>query len=405
MAMATALCSARAASTAGDLAALATSATGHSHHWQYGPLFPVAVEGVGGAGTLNEAARPVSPHHIGLGGWDRLLCPLTFGGVDCWGDGGFGQLGNGTLHSAGIALPGLRRRVGRHGAPNGVASLTSDWRLTTAPSSPPARSTVGGMAAMASSGTGRFTPPGRWQRHAGPGRRGGGTRAARWVANLMSDNPGSCALLTSGEVDCWGMGDHGELGNGTVYTRGTRAVPAGPARRGWRRRATLWGGEPGERWLSATAPSSPPAGSTAGGLAFSAPRERGLLQHRGTMGSSIAGPAVDGLGGTGTLTGVASLTSDGGSDCAHITSGGGRLLGGWLRLRRAREREFYSREWAAPRRSRWSGPWRDWASHWGRQPGERWQLWLLRSPQLGQRRLLGIWRLRATWERDLLPVG
>ena len=34
------------------------------------------------------------------------------------------------------------------------------------------------------------------------------------VASLTGDGYGYCALLTSGGVDCWGMGDVGLLGNG-----------------------------------------------------------------------------------------------------------------------------------------------------------------------------------------------
>ena len=65
---------------------------------------------------------------------------------------------------------------------------------------------------------------------------------------VVSDGSGYCALLTSGEVDCWGNGEYGQLGNGTFYT-------------------------------------SSPFGS--------------------------ATPVVvEGVGGTGTLTGVASLVSD-----------------------------------------------------------------------------------------------
>ncbi len=30
----------------------------------------------------------------------------------------------------------------------------------------------------------------------------------------------SCAILTSGRVDCWGSGYDGQLGNGTFYTTG-----------------------------------------------------------------------------------------------------------------------------------------------------------------------------------------
>ncbi|MCX6508277.1 MAG: hypothetical protein NTY27_03725, partial [Actinobacteria bacterium] len=47
------------------------------------------------------------------------------------------------------------------------------------------------------------------------------------VASLTSTFYGYCALLTSGRVDCWGSGFYGELGNGKFYTPGNygSAIP------------------------------------------------------------------------------------------------------------------------------------------------------------------------------------
>jgi len=38
------------------------------------------------------------------------------------------------------------------------------------------------------------------------------------VKHIVSDSAGDCALLTSGRVDCWGYGADGELGNGRFYS-------------------------------------------------------------------------------------------------------------------------------------------------------------------------------------------
>ena len=40
--------------------------------------------------------------------------------------------------------------------------------------------------------------------------------------SIVSNGEGSCALLTSGRVDCWGYGNYGELGNGKFYNSGNQ---------------------------------------------------------------------------------------------------------------------------------------------------------------------------------------
>ena len=45
--------------------------------------------------------------------------------------------------------------------------------------------------------------------------------------SIVSNGSSYCALLTSGGVDCWGYGNDGELGNGQFYTSGNygSAIP------------------------------------------------------------------------------------------------------------------------------------------------------------------------------------
>ena len=96
---------------------------------------------------------------------------LTSGGVDCWGMGFYGDLGNGQFYTSGnygSAIPVAVVSTSGSGTLSGVASLTSDYAGT-----------------------------------------------------------GYCALLTSGRVDCWGFGGFGELGNGKLYYPGNygSAIP------------------------------------------------------------------------------------------------------------------------------------------------------------------------------------
>lgn len=51
------------------------------------------------------------------------------------------------------------------------------------------------------------------------------------VVSVVGDGSTNCALLTSGGVDCWGLGDDGELGNGLFYPTGPMETgPQGAAR-------------------------------------------------------------------------------------------------------------------------------------------------------------------------------
>ena len=123
----------------------------------YGSAIPVAVVSTSGSGTLSGVASLTSnQNNFG----DAYCALLTSGGVDCWGPGGSGELGNGqfyTLGNVGSAIP---------------------------------------VAVVSTSGSGTLSG----------------------VASLTSNGIGYCALLTSGGVDCWGYGNHGQLGNGKFYT-------------------------------------------------------------------------------------------------------------------------------------------------------------------------------------------
>ena len=98
-------------------------------------------------------------------------CALrTSGGVDCWGYGRYGQLGNGQFYIS--AKPVAVVSTSGSGTLSGVASLTGE-------------------------------------------------------GNGNGSGSSYCALLTSGGVDCWGWGPYGELGNGKFYTSGNSgsAIP------------------------------------------------------------------------------------------------------------------------------------------------------------------------------------
>ena len=104
--------------------------------------------------AANKPSLP--PTKSVVSGGSGYCALLTSGGVDCWGYGYSGQLGNGQFYTSGnqgSAIP---------------------------------------VSVVSTSGSGTLSG----------------------VASLTSGGSSYCALLTSGGVDCWGHGGLGELGNG-----------------------------------------------------------------------------------------------------------------------------------------------------------------------------------------------
>ena len=61
------------------------------------------------------------------------------------------------------------------------------------------------------------------------------------VRSVTGGGAGSCALLTSGKVDCWGLGQFGQLGNGKFYTTGEKGSSVSVAVEGMGGTGTLGG--------------------------------------------------------------------------------------------------------------------------------------------------------------------
>ena len=241
-----------------------------------GSAFGTAVVGVGGSGTLSGVASLASTG----GNSEASFCAvLTSGGVDCWGYGEDGELGDGTFYTSGhdgSDVPVTVLGVGGNGTLGDVTSLASDGSGFCALLGSGGVDCWGyGLTGELGDGTfyGSSTNNGSAVPVAVLGVGGSGTLSG--AASLRSDTlvssyfgAGYCAVLASGGVDCWGAGVFGELGDGTFY-------------------ATYVGGDP------ANSGSAEPV-------------------------------AVVGIGGSGTLGGVTSLVSDadGHSYCALLASGG-----------------------------------------------------------------------------------
>lgn len=127
---------------------------------------------------------------------------LTGGGVKCWGDDGYGQLGDG-------GGPSRATPVDVVGMTSGVAAISTGAYDTCALMTAGTvkcwgRNEVGGL------GDGTTTP------------RSGPVDVVGLPPNVTSISVGSehaCAVTSKGGIDCWGGNGFGELGDGTTTER------------------------------------------------------------------------------------------------------------------------------------------------------------------------------------------
>jgi len=271
---------------------------------------PVPVEGVGGTGTLTGVARLVTDR-------DGTYCALLdSGGVDCWGSGGYGALGNGTFSSS--ATPVQVDGVGGTGTLTGVAALASEGGSSYCALLDSGAVDCWGWGVDGELGNGTFYTATNNRGSATPVQVEGvgGTGTLNGVAALASDGSGFCAILGSGGVDCWGFGIGGELGNGTFYPRTGNDGSATPVQvEGVGGTGTLTGVR---SLLSGDTAYCAILGS--GGVDCWGDNFSGGLGN-GTFSNSATPVQVEGVGGTGTLTGVRSLASVLQGVCAVLASG------------------------------------------------------------------------------------
>ena len=195
-----------------------------------GSATPVKVKGVGGTGTLTRVTSLVSDQ-TSYSAAASYCALLSSGGADCWGEGSDGVLGNGTFYGSpdyGSATPVVVESVGGNGTLTGVTSLFGDGDGFCA-----LLTSIGvdcwGDGYYGQLGNGTFYTSEPYGSAAPVAVEGvGGTGTLTGVSNLVGGWEGYCALLTSGRVDCWGFGLYGELGNGSFYKTGNAAGSATP---------------------------------------------------------------------------------------------------------------------------------------------------------------------------------
>ena len=158
-----------------------------------------------GDGTYSDSYVPVDVVDLTSGiisvstGYWHTCAVTTSGGVKCWGSNYYGELGDGTTTYSNIPVDVV-------GLTSGVAFASSGYRHTCAVT------TSGGVKCWG------------WNEN---GQLGVGTTRRRYtpvdvvgltsgIASISSGGRHICAVTTSGGVKCWGSNKNGQLGDGTT---------------------------------------------------------------------------------------------------------------------------------------------------------------------------------------------
>ncbi len=164
-----------------------------------GSTTPVAVEG------LTDAAAVGS-------GTDVSCALLTSGRVDCWGSNTYGSLGDGTTNDSTTAVA--------------VANLSDATMLGTVGLTSCVLRSDASVACWGYDSDGQLGDAGAFNN----GAYSSTAVAVQGVTNATAVSVGdyhACALLTGGNLKCWGRGINGQLGNGTTTTTSTPVSVAG----------------------------------------------------------------------------------------------------------------------------------------------------------------------------------
>lgn len=157
------------------------------------------------------------------------------GGITCWGDGGSGQLGQGTLASA--TTPVAVARIGadnydfvdQFGEPASVRAyqVSAGEAHTCARTSTSAGSAGLGVRCWGATNLGElgngapFCLAGAICDPKAPNPSPQRVTGVASAIHLAAGGHHSCVVLTGGAVRCWGLGDQGQLGNGATRRSST----------------------------------------------------------------------------------------------------------------------------------------------------------------------------------------
>ncbi len=308
--------------------------------FNYSATVPVAVVGISGTGTLSSVVGVVSD--VQLGEEPSVCADLSTGKVDCWGYGAFGELGNGTFYTQSpygsavpVAVDGLSDVASLIGRPDGsyCAVLTS------------ANVYCWGDGYSGQLGNGTFYTSGNEGSAVPVAVKGmGGTGTLTDVSSLGGEgqNGGYCAILTSRQVDCWGNGASGALGDKKFYA-GSPSGSAVPvevvALTGTGRLGSVKDLADADDNSYCARLSS--ARVDCWGFGQFGEMGNGKFYENNDEGSDIP-VSVKGIDGAGTLGSVSSLTSDGTASYCAIVGAGRVACWGWGAAGQIGDGSFYN---------------------------------------------------------------
>jgi alpha-tubulin suppressor-like RCC1 family protein len=256
---------------------------------------PVQVAGLGGTGLLSGIAS------IAAGQYHTCALSAT-GAVYCWGYNDLGQLGNNSTNSH---VPVQVEGVGGSGLLSGIASIAAGWDHTCALTATGAVYCWGwnNYGQLGNNSTTESNVPVQVEGVGGSGLLSG-------IASIAAGELHTCAVSTTGAVYCWGYNDLGQLGNNSTTNSHVPVQVEGVGGSGLLSGiASIAAGE-----LHTCAVS------TTGAVYCWGYNYSGQLANNSYTDSHVP-VQVEGVGGSGLLSGIASISAGDDHTCALSATG------------------------------------------------------------------------------------
>ena len=257
---------------------------------------PVLVHGVGNVGFLSTV--------IAISASGNHTCALLTGGtVDCWGLNSSGQLGNNTVVNA--KTPVQVHAVNNLGFLSGVTAISAGGNHTCAAL---ASGLVGCWGLNTSGQLGNNTVVNTKTPVLVHG--AGNVGVLGGVKAIDAGGSHSCAMLTGGSVDCWGLNGSGQLGNNTLVSAKTPVAVHGAGNVGFLSGA-----------IAITADGGHSCAVLASGVAACWGLNTSGQLGNNTVVNAETPVLVHGAGNIGLLSGVNAITGGGSHTCALLVAG------------------------------------------------------------------------------------